>query len=195
MDLLLSPPPLALFVRLLQVVSLGEACTGKSCLIKRYCEKKFVSKYISTIGVDFGVRSVRHSGTELKVNLWDLAGAGDLFDVRKEFHANAQGVMLVYDVHDAASFSALPRWMEEHRSQGGAPLVVVLCANKCDAPEAGSVGSAAPPPRRAVSEAEGRAYAASNGFVYMETSAKSGQNVDQLFEAIFKGIAEKTPWG
>ena len=172
-------------------MSLGEACTGKSCLIKRYCEKKFVSKYISTIGVDFGVRSVRHAGTELKVNLWDLAGAGELFDVRKEFHANAQGVMLVYDVHDAASFAALPRWMEEHRAQGGSPLVVVLCANKCDAPEAGTPV----PARRAVSEAEGRAYAGSNGFVYMETSAKSGQNVDQLFEAIFKGIAEKTPWG
>lgn len=56
------------YVRI-KIVSLGDACTGKSCLIKRYCEKKFVPKYISTIGVDFGVRQVRtEEGVETKVN-------------------------------------------------------------------------------------------------------------------------------
>jgi len=183
--------PVRNYVRI-KVVSLGEAGAGKSCLIKRYCEKKFVAKYISTIGVDFGVRQVTwadggasggNGSIELKVNFFDLAGDPNLFEVRREFHANAQGVMLVYDVTDAASFSALPRWVAEHASHGGQPAVTVLCANKVDELATGGA--------RAVSEAEGRRYAKENGFVYMETSAKSGQNVEQLFAALFKGIQEK----
>ena len=223
-----------------QVISLGDACVGKSCLIKRYCEKKFVSKYISTIGVDFGVRQVMaDSGVETKVNFWsaaqhepgeseaseaqcskkkrrigmrthcaaillslccapisaacrDLAGGPEMVEVRREFHREAQGVMLVYDVGDLGSFQALDRWMGEHSSQGGRPLVVVVCANKADGsgPAEGS-----PQVKRLVSEAEGKKSAQANGFMYMETSAKSGLNVDHMFAAMFKAISDKTPKG
>jgi DnaJ family protein C protein 27 len=182
--------PVRNYVRI-KVVSLGEAGSGKSCLIKRYCEKKFIPKYISTIGVDFGVRQVSWTGDtggapssiDLKVNFFDLAGDPNLFEVRREFHAHAQGVMLVYDVTDRTSFTALPRWVAEHASHGGQPAVTVLCANKVDEPASA----------RVISEADGRRYAKDNGFVYMETSAKSGQNVDALFAALFKGIQEKAP--
>jgi small GTP-binding protein len=143
------------------------------------------SRCCSTIGVDFGVRQVpAPSGSgDLKVNFWDLSGSSDLFLVRKDFHADTQGVLLVYDVTDAASFQALPRWVAEHAAHGGSPSIVVLCANKVDESA------------RTVSEAEGKKYAVANGFIYMETSAKSGQNVDALFAAIFKGIQEKAPKG
>lgn len=167
------------------MVSLGDACVGKSCLIKRYCEKKFVPKYISTIGVDFGVRQVRdEGGLETKVNFYDLSGAPEMSEVRREFHRDAQGLMLVYDVSEPASFASLSRWMIEHRECGGNPSIVLLCANKVD----GEPASAA---ARKVSEAEGRKYAATHGFTYMETSAKSGANVDAMFAVIFKGIADK----
>ncbi len=166
------------------MVSLGDAHSGKSCLIKRYCEKKFVSKYISTIGVDFGVRQVPSpevSGLDLKVNFCDLAGDPNLFQVRREFHAGAQAAILVYDVTDANSFKSLPRWISEHTAHGGTPCIVVLCANKIDEPASA----------RTVSEAEGKKYAQANGFTYLETSAKTGQNVEQIFEAIFKAIPHK----
>lgn len=163
-------------------MSLGDACVGKSCLIKRYCEKKFVAKYISTIGVDFGVRQVQESGLETKVNFYDLSGSSEMSDVRREFHRESQGVMLVYDVNDTASFANLSRWMLEHRECGGSPSIVVLCANKVDEPAQAA---------RKVSETEGRKYASAHGFIYMETSAKSGANVDAMFATIFKGIADK----
>ena len=63
---------------------------GKSCLIKRYCEEKFITKYISTIGIDFGVKAVEIDGEEVRVNFWDLSGHPEFFEVRNEFYKDTQ---------------------------------------------------------------------------------------------------------
>lgn len=69
---------------------MGERGCGKSCLIKRYCEDKFVSKYIGTIGVDYGVKPLSLGEFDVKVNLWDMAGAPEYLEVRNEFYKDAQ---------------------------------------------------------------------------------------------------------
>ena len=70
----------------IKVISMGDQACGKSCLIKRYCEEKFISKYIPTIGVDYGVKPVKMGDYEVRVNLWDFAGATDYQEVRNEFY-------------------------------------------------------------------------------------------------------------
>lgn len=65
----------------LKVISLGNLDSGKSCLIKRYCEKRFVSKYMPTIGVDFGVTKINYNNRLLKINLFDLSGNGAFAEV------------------------------------------------------------------------------------------------------------------
>jgi len=92
---------------------MGEARTGKSCLIKRYCEDKFISKYISTIGVDYGVKRLNLGSMEVRINMWDFAGGEEYREVRNEFYKDTQGAVLVYDVTDRQSFEALGRWLEE----------------------------------------------------------------------------------
>jgi len=77
----------------IKVIYMGEAGVGKSCIIKRYCEEQFVTRYISTIGVDYGVKAVDVDGVEAKVNFWDLAGHPEFFEVRNEFYKDAQGVL------------------------------------------------------------------------------------------------------
>lgn len=59
----------------IKILSMGAAGTGKSCLVKRYCEERFISKYIATIGVDYGVKPVQISGRQIRVNFWDLSGS------------------------------------------------------------------------------------------------------------------------
>merc|ERR1712187_842579 len=105
---------------------------GKSCLIKRYCEEKFVSKHVSTIGVDFGVKPVVVQGQNVRVNFWDLAGGDEYFEIRNEFYKDAQGAIVVFDVGDRASFDALDRWLREANNQGANNLVLAICAKKCD---------------------------------------------------------------
>lgn len=73
---------------------------------------QFVAKYISTIGVDFGVRSVVMEGKEVKVNFWDLSGHPEFFDVRNEFYKDTQGALLCFDVCNKRSFDALDKWVK-----------------------------------------------------------------------------------
>ncbi|XP_027488638.1 dnaJ homolog subfamily C member 27, partial [Corapipo altera] len=65
-----------------KVISMGNAEVGKSCIIKRYCEKRFVSKYLATIGIDYGVTKVQIRDREIKVNIFDMAGHPFFYEVR-----------------------------------------------------------------------------------------------------------------
>src|SRR5690348_15129636 len=69
----------------IKIISMGALGSGKSCLIKRYCEERFVTKYISTIGIDYGVKPVTVRGQHVRVNFWDLSGHPDFFEIRNEF--------------------------------------------------------------------------------------------------------------
>ena len=160
----------------LKCISMGDEGVGNSCLIKRYCEEKFVSKYISTIGVDFGVKPVKLGGQSVRVNFWDLAGGDEYFEIRNEFYKDCNCALLVYDVNERASFESLERWLKEAAQHGAKNPVYAVCANKAD-------GGAAK--RRAVGEAEGRKWAADRKMGYFETSAKDGDGVGALFESLF----------
>mmetsp|Transcript_3467 Transcript_3467/g.5923 ORF Transcript_3467/g.5923 Transcript_3467/m.5923 type:complete len:249 (+) Transcript_3467:256-1002(+) len=165
----------------IKIISMGDAGVGKSCLIKRYCEEKFVQKYIGTIGVDYGVKAIKLAGIHVRVNLWDLAGGEEYFEVRNEFYKDAQGCILCYDVNSRATFNSLNGWIDESMRYGAKNAVVIVAATKT---EAG---------RRAVTEQEGRAWAEANGFLYFETSAESGARVKPLFAAIFQRVLTTLP--
>mmetsp|Transcript_1734 Transcript_1734/g.6034 ORF Transcript_1734/g.6034 Transcript_1734/m.6034 type:complete len:255 (+) Transcript_1734:262-1026(+) len=165
-----------------KIISMGNAGVGKSCLIKRYCEEKFVPKYISTIGVDYGVKGLKMGEWVVRVNMWDLAGGPEFLDVRNEFYKEAQGVLLVYDVGDRRSFEALEGWLDESARFGARNAVVVVAGNKVDQSS-----------RRQVSEAEGREWARGNGFLFFETSALSGERVRPLFSCLFSRVLSAVP--
>jgi DnaJ family protein C protein 27 len=172
-----TEPPSGLAPFRIKVLSMGSAGSGKSCLIKRYCEERFVTKYIATIGVDYGVKPVKVDGADVRVNFWDLSGHKEFLEVRNEFYKDTQGVLLLYDVSSRESFDELDGWLSEATKYGANPreLPVVLCANKADK-------------KRAVSEDEGRQYAVTRGLTYFETSASSGQNVHEMFDFLFREV-------
>ncbi len=169
----ISPPS----INRIKILSMGSGGCGKSCLVKRYCEERFISKYIATIGVDYGVKPVDLDGINIRVNFWDLSGHSEFFEIRNEFYKDAQGILLVYDVSMRESFEALDNWIIEASKFGAniRNIPIVLCANKVDK-------------RRLVSEEEGRQYANSKNFAYFETSANSGANVNEAFEYIFRAV-------
>jgi DnaJ family protein C protein 27 len=158
-----------------KVISMGPSGCGKSCLIKRYCEGRFVSRYISTIGIDYGVKEVSLLGRQLKVNFFDLAGAEDFADIRTQFYENTCGGVLVFDVTSSASFKEIRGWIQEARSGGvniqkGGDVFFALCGNKVDLPG------------RQVSERDARQLAEDYGMFYIETSAASGAGVMEAMQ-------------
>lgn len=160
----------------LKIISVGDEGVGKSCIIKRYCEERFIQKYICTIGIDYGVKRVQVDGRECRVNFWDFAGGGEFAEVRNEFYKDAQGMLLVYDVTNARSFAQLEMWIREAAKFGAKDCVTVVCANKIDLP------------KRVISESEGRKWASAKGYGYYETSASSGVNIVSMFEQLFNDI-------
>jgi DnaJ homolog subfamily C member 27 len=164
----------------MKILSMGSGGGGKSCLIKRFCEERFVSKYIATIGVDYGVKPIKLDGMDIRVNFWDLSGHQEFFEIRNEFYKDTQGIILVYDVSSKESFDELDTWMSEASKFGANPseIPIALCATKSDK-------------RPMVSEDEGRQYASSRGLTYFETSAMTGDNVHEMFDFVFQSIAKK----
>ena len=161
----------------LKILTMGSNATGKSCLVKRFCEERFVSKYIPTIGIDYGVKPIKIHQQPVRINFWDLSGFAEFLDIRNEFYKDSQGCVLVYDVTQRATFDELQSWIDEGKKYGADPLVLptVLCANKCDK-------------KRVVSEDEGKAFASKNGMTYYETSALSGNNVHEMFQFLFEAV-------
>lgn len=166
--------------RSIKILSMGDAEVGKSCIIKRLGEKRFVSKYIGTVGVDYGVVKVNLGDKDLRVNIFDLSGHNYFYEVRNEFYREVHGVFLVFDVSSFPSFEALDDWMLElaqelGTSDGLDKIIGVVCGNKCDK-------------RRIVQEADARLWAELHGFLYFETSALSGAGISEMFEALFTNI-------
>lgn len=158
---------------------MGSGGVGKSCLIKRYCEGRFVPKYIATIGVDYGVKTVQYDdGLELKVNFWDLSGHPEFFEVRNEFYKDTQAALLAFDVSSRASFTDADDWLQEAKQFGSGDPYIVLVGNKVDL-------------ERAVSLKEAQAWARAHGLEYCEASALTGEGVDELFEHLIDAVVAR----
>ena len=165
----------------IKILSVGDPECGKSCIIKRYCEGRFVNRYISTIGVDYGVKKMTIQNIKVAINFFDLSGQRDYEEIRKEFFKDSQGVLLVYEVNDKTTFANLQRWEREARASGlnFAEVDVVLCGNKVDIPE------------REVTKNEASKWAASRNFKYFETSANNGSGVVDAMESLFNSVVTR----
>jgi DnaJ homolog subfamily C member 27 len=103
-------------------------------LIKRYCEGRFVKRYISTIGVDYGVKKVNIKNNSISISFFDLSGNEDYKLVRTDFYEDTNGIVMVFDVDNKDSFNSLVHWEEEMKKHGVdmARVKTVVCGNKCD---------------------------------------------------------------
>jgi small GTP-binding protein len=150
-----------------KVAIAGAGGVGKTTLLRRYATGKFQESRLMTIGVDFQTIQVELKGQTIKLTVWDLAGQERFTPVRDGFYRGARAVALAFDVADRQSFEDLPHWL--HEAQRVLPdAYLVVNGNKTDLP-------------RVVTSAEGKAYAAAINAAYVETSAKTGEGVQQFF--------------
>ncbi|CAF0893728.1 unnamed protein product [Adineta steineri] len=167
----------------LKIISLGNVSVGKSCLIKRYCEKRFISKYMATIGIDYGVTRIRVRNYDIRMNIFDFSGHPLFYEVRNEFYRDVQGILLVFDLNNRRSFESLDNWICEMKkelnlnsTQKSSPIVFII-GNKNDL-------------KRAVEENEARMWANIRGYQYFETSAATGTGVQEMFDSLFSSLID-----
>jgi small GTP-binding protein len=164
-----------------KIVMLGDGAVGKTAMTTRFTQDYFDADYKRTIGTDFSVKRMNIPDLDVHVTLqiWDLAGQPRFEFVRQGFYRGARGGLLLYDVTRRRTFINMDVWKAEafKNVNGEIPLIVV--ANKVDLADS-----------RAVSTKEGQEFAKKHGFLYVESSALTGQNVEQAYVTLCKTMIE-----
>nr|CDS25268.1 ras protein Rab 26 [Hymenolepis microstoma] len=164
-----------------KVLILGDAFVGKTSLLIRFKDKTFLKgSYISTVGIDYKTKIVSCDGKLIKLQLWDTAGQERFRSITKSYYRDADAIMLVYDVTKEETFLNIKSWLHDLSSYAPSSTVVAIVGNKTD--DAG---------KRTVRTQNGSELAIENGAIFLETSAKSGSNVDSAFLAITKSLIRK----
>ncbi|VDM41908.1 unnamed protein product [Toxocara canis] len=169
---------------LLKFLIIGNAGTGKSCIMHQFIENKFKADSAHTIGVEFGSRMVVLGGKKVKLQIWDTAGQERFRSVTRSYYRGAAGALLVYDITNRESYNALQQWLIEARNLASAHIVVVLVGNKKDLQD-----------DRQVMFLEASQFAQENDLAFMETSALNGENVEETFLKCAKIIISKIESG
>jgi len=165
---------------LFKLLLIGDSGVGKTCILVRFSEDAFNSTFISTIGIDFKIRTVEIEGKKIKLQIWDTAGQERFRTITTAYYRGAMGIMLVYDVTNEKSFDNIRNWIRNIEENASADVEKMILGNKCDLQES-----------RVVSTERGRVLAEEHGVKFMETSAKSGLNVETAFMTLAKDIKNK----
>jgi small GTP-binding protein len=155
---------------------------GKSCLLLRFVDNSYTDEYISTIGADYKIKDLDIDGGRVRLQVWDTAGQERFRTITSSFYRGSHGIMVVYDVTAPESFENVRSWLQEVQRYAAENVVVVLVANKTDNAAA-----------RKISPQQGQQLADEQGIAFIETSAKTGANVDAAFFNIANELKSKVP--
>lgn len=159
---------------LFKIVVLGEGAVGKTAIVTRFSHGFFRTDYKTTIGSQFAVKNVEitksdESVTIVKLQIWDVAGQSRFQILRPMYYRGSSGGILVFDVTRRRTFIVLEEWLDELFKALGKKIPLILVANKTDLPD------------RVVEPSEGREFADSHGMPYLESSAKTGEGIVDIF--------------
>jgi Ras-related protein Rab-1A len=152
-------------------------CTG---LLLRFADDTYTESFISTIGVDFKIRTVDIDGKIIKLQIWDTAGQERFRTITSSYYRGAHGIIVVYDTTDKASFTNVKQWLAEIERYACSSVNKLLVGNKNDLPQ-----------NRAVPTEEAQKFADEMGIELIETSAKTATNVQESFMRMARQIKDR----
>ena len=115
---------------LFKLLLIGDSGVGKSCLLLRFADDTYTESYISTIGVDFKIRTIELDGKTIKLQIWDTAGQESFRSITRSYYRGAAGALLVYDITRRDTFKHLSVWLEEARQHSQSNMVIMSCLAK-----------------------------------------------------------------
>ncbi|EGA75114.1 Sec4p [Saccharomyces cerevisiae AWRI796] len=154
---------------IMKILLIGDSGVGKSCLLVRFVEDKFNPSFITTIGIDFKIKTVDINGKKVKLQLWDTAGQERFRTITTAYYRGAMGIILVYDVTDERTFTNIKQWFKTVNEHANDEAQLLLVGNKSDMET------------RVVTADQGEALAKELGIPFIESSAKNDDNVNEYF--------------
>ena len=161
-----------------KVLLLGDSTVGKTCVLLKYTDKIFQETHMMTIGLDYRLKVMQlQSGKEIKLQIWDTAGQDRFRSITKNYYKGSHGIILIYDVTSLKTFENVKSWVSQIHEEISDKVVIYLVANKIDMDDL-----------RKVTKEEGKKLAEELDIPFVETSAKTGENIDYIFSDISERI-------
>ncbi|XP_038234814.1 ras-related protein Rab-3D isoform X2 [Dermochelys coriacea] len=168
------------FDYMFKLLIIGNSSVGKTSFLFRYADDSFTSAFVSTVGIDFKVKTVYRNEKRVKLQIWDTAGQERYRTITTAYYRGAMGFLLMYDIANQDSFNAVQDWATQIKTYSWDNAQVILVGNKCDLED-----------DRVVATEDGKRLADELGFEFFEASAKDNINVKQVFERLVDIICEK----
>jgi small GTP-binding protein len=161
-----------------KIIVIGSSTTGKTSLLNRYSDDTFSTDFITTIGLDFKIKTIELNGHKIKLQMWDTAGQERFKTLTSAYYRNANGCLFVCDVTNRETFNDLNMWIKEFHDKKNENCICVIVGNKIDEID------------RKVSPNELEKLAKFYNFKYFETSAKGNIGVDKMFSELTLDMIE-----
>lgn len=162
-----------------KVVLVGAAHTGKTSIVNRFIYGEFSPHTMPSTQPAFFQKKIWFDGTEFTLDIWDTAGQEQYHALSPMFYRDADAGIVVFDLTDSASFNKSKQWVSELRQARGTDISLVVAGNKSDLIS-----------QRAISLEAVNTFSASIAASSFDTSAKTGENIDLLFNALVKQLAK-----
>ena len=167
-----------------QILLIGDSSVGKTSLIQRYANGIFKEEYLATVGLDFYTKQETINNINVLVRLWDTAGQERFKSLTPNYFKNAEGVILTYDITKTESFENLKYWMNSIETNLGDKKIfipIIIVGNKLDKED-----------ERKITKENADNLSKEYNYKYFETSAKTGEGVDDAFKDLVNQILEKS---
>ena len=162
-----------------KVLIVGDAVVGKTQIVSRYVKDSFVEEYKYTEGIGLGSKSISFNNKNINLQLYDTSGQERYRTIRQSYYKCATLIVFVYAIDNKNSFENIPKLVEEVKTQNE-NAKFLLVGNKCDLEKE----------KRAVTEEEAKQYANENNMVFFEVSAKTGTNIEKMFNSSLQKLLE-----
>ena len=164
-----------------KVLLLGDSSVGKTCFLLRYCDKSFQEAHLSTIGLDYRLKSMTlQNDKKIKLQIWYTAGQDRFRAITKNYYKGANGIILIYDVTNKQSYENVKNWLTQIKEEANPNVIIYLAGNKIDVEE----------DQRVITTEDGQKIADEYKLPFKETSAKNGINVNEIFQELVEKIDE-----
>ncbi|XP_046677105.1 ras-related protein Rab-3 isoform X2 [Homalodisca vitripennis] len=168
------------FDYMFKLLIIGNSSVGKTSFLFRYADDSFTSAFVSTVGIDFKVKTVFRHDKRVKLQIWDTAGQERYRTITTAYYRGAMGFILMYDITNEESFNSVQDWVTQIKTYSWDNAQVILVGNKCDMED-----------ERVISFERGKQLAEQLGIEFFETSAKENIHVKAVFERLVDIICDK----